>query len=94
MRAKLEQSEKKVTDYAELQNQLDEAESTIIGLSESLESYTDLHMVNQQEILQLKSEVNYYRQERISNETENLKLAKMFAKLKSKYLRLLKDEKT
>ena len=46
MRTKLEQSEKKVNDYAELQNMLDEAESTIIGLSESLESYTDLHKVD------------------------------------------------
>ena len=93
LRTKLDQAEQKVTDYAELQTQLEEAESTIVGLHKSLEDYVDLHKVNEKEIKQLKTEVDYYRKERISNETESLKLATMFAKLKNKYIKLLQDAK-
>ena len=49
--------------------------------------------MNEQEIEQLKSEVNFYRQERTLNEQENIKLTTALTKMKLKHLKLYENVK-
>lgn len=93
MKSSLEIAEKKVADYQELEQQLYEAQEMIAELQKSFEDYVDLHKVNEQEIEQLKSEVNFYRQERTLNEQENIKLTTALTKMKLKHLKLYENVK-